>query len=322
MVLYPDQENRLKADEIEIANHYAGASLTEVMSVKGRYLLSPRIPFTPGYEFLGTVVRIGSGTKKFSLGDLVCGIVPHGGGYSSQVIIKEKFAVLAGSMEKSIQVSASIINYLTALELLSPLVKRGIGGNVLIRGVAGGVGLAVLELGKIHNIRVYGTCSMQKKVTVESRGGIWLDRNVSLQQQASKFPAKGFDVVMDAFGVVSFRDSIKFLKRGGTFCAYGFFGDLPPFMDAIIGVGYLLVRCLASFRKLHIVSVPAMVELSTKKYRKNLQEIVSYIQNSTIEIGPIEVFPISQVFEAHRKIEASEVVGKVVLDCRNQHSNI
>ena len=198
MRLAETQLGRLRKSDIEIANEFAGASLTEVMSERGNYILSPSMPYTPGYEFFGTVIKVGSAVKRIKAGDTVCGISQNSGCYSNRIHVNQKNAVIvSGGSKKAQEIAASVINYVTAMELLKSILEEPSEKSVFIRGAAGGVGLAVLDICRSKGIQVYGSVSANKRHMLEGKDAIFIDRTKELKGQRSLFPPKGVDLVLD-----------------------------------------------------------------------------------------------------------------------------
>ena len=259
------------------------------------------------------------------IGDTVCGISPNSGCYSSRIQVNQKCAVVVSDgSKKAPEIAASVINYVTAMELLKSILEDSTEKSVFIRGAAGGVGLAVLDICQSKSIRVYGSGSPNKRHIIEEKGAIFIDRSKGLKEQRSLFPLKGVDLVFDCFGVSSFNESVKLLGPKGRFVGYGAFGgNGNRFLEALLGALFF-VRWKFNLqgRKISWVAMAAFVRLYPGRYRSILEEIVRKIESGTYSPGPIEMIPLSEAYAAHRKIENAGHIGKIILGCRESHSNI
>ncbi|EUA14897.1 alcohol dehydrogenase GroES-like domain protein [Mycobacterium kansasii 732] len=136
----------------------AGVSFTDTLLRAGTYPGGPKPPFTPGYEFAGVVERIGPGCSTLVRGDRVAALVVRGG-YAEIVCVAESLAIkVPDDVDPAVLVSV-IFPYLTAYQLIHRAAKAQPGATVLYHGAAGRVGVALLELAKPADLRVYGTAS-------------------------------------------------------------------------------------------------------------------------------------------------------------------
>jgi NADPH:quinone reductase-like Zn-dependent oxidoreductase len=93
---------------------------------------------------------------------------------------------------------------------------------VLVHGAAGRVGTAVLELGRVAGLRLYGTCSARDRAAVERLGAVAIDyRNEDFVARVRALPGKGVDVVLDGLGGALSLRSFRALRPGGRLVVYG-----------------------------------------------------------------------------------------------------
>src|SRR6185369_2615837 len=101
------------------------------------------------------------------------------------------------------------------------------GQRVLIHAAAGGVGSALLQLGRVANLQMYGTCSPWGASTVSELGGVPIDyRAVDFVQEIHRLTGDGADAVFDGIGGSHIWRSRAALRPGGTVVAYGLTGSL------------------------------------------------------------------------------------------------
>jgi NADPH:quinone reductase len=115
-----------------------------------------------------------------------------------------------------------ILNYITAYQMLHRSAKVSPGQRALIHGAAGGVGSALLQLGRLVGLEMYGTCSSRVAPTVSDLGGIPIDyREQDFVEEIHRLTTEGVDVVFDPIGGAHTWHSRKALRPGGRVVAYG-----------------------------------------------------------------------------------------------------
>ncbi len=148
---------RLPAGQARIRVKYAGVGFADVMAVRGGYPLAPRRPFSPGYEFFGTVVE--AGTSSLDAGQRVAGMLPRMGAYRELIDVDPRYAVPVPPDLGDESAALLPLNYLTALAMIERCARLQRGRSFLIHGAAGGVGTAALELARLLGLRAFGSAS-------------------------------------------------------------------------------------------------------------------------------------------------------------------
>ena len=134
----------------------------------------------------------------------------------------EKYAVEVPEDLDPAEVLSLVFTYMTAYQLLHRTAKAKSGETVLVHGAAGRVGTAVLELGAVAGLRVYGTASARDRAAVERLGAVAIDyRNEDFLARVRELTGDGVDIALDPFGgAVSLR-SFRALRPGGRLVMYG-----------------------------------------------------------------------------------------------------
>jgi NADPH2:quinone reductase len=151
-----------------------GVAYADVMMRHGVYPGMPRLPFTPGYDMVGVIDAVGTGVRAFSPGQIVAALTFFGS-YSQYVCLSTEYLVVVPEGVDSVEASCLPLNYLTAYQLLYRVANVKSGQSILVYGAAGGVGTALLQLGKLAGLHVYGTASSLKQELVTQLGAIPLD---------------------------------------------------------------------------------------------------------------------------------------------------
>jgi len=136
----------------------AGVSFSDALMRAGTYLGGPKPPFTPGYELVGVVEQLGPGCSRLRVGDRVAALTVWGAD-AERVCVPEKYAVEVPEDLDPAEVVSLVLPYMTAYQLLHRVARVKSGETVLVHGAAGRVGTAVLELGALAGLRLYGTAS-------------------------------------------------------------------------------------------------------------------------------------------------------------------
>ena len=125
------------------------------------------------------------------------------------------------------EVVSLVLTYVTAYQLLHRMARAQSGETVLVHGAAGRVGTAVLELGALAGLRLFGTASARDRAAVERLGAVAIDyRNEDFLARVRELTGDGVDVVLDGLGGVMSLRSFRALRPGGRLVVYGHYATL------------------------------------------------------------------------------------------------
>ncbi|TQL58679.1 medium chain dehydrogenase/reductase family protein [Oryzihumus leptocrescens] len=204
----------------------AGVSLTDAQLRAGTYLGVPRPPFTPGYELVGVVDELGPGCRRLRTGDRVAALTAYGA-YAEYVCVPESEVVEVPADLDPAEVVGLVLTYGTAYQMLHRLAKVRSGESLLVHGAAGRVGVAVLELGALAGVRLYGTAAAADLDAVERLGAVAIDyRNEDFLARVRELTGDGVDVVLDGIGGPTSLRSFRALRPGGRLVVYGHYAML------------------------------------------------------------------------------------------------
>lgn len=204
-----------KPGQVRVRVLAAGVGYSDVMAQRGGYPLAPRMPFTPGYDFAGIVDQLGQGTTGVIKGQYVAALNPEFGSYAEYVCVRPEILVPVPEKLEPAEVASLVLNYLTAHCMLYRTAKLLEGQTALVHAAAGGVGTALLQLGRLLNLKMYGTASSGKHATVREFGGIPIDyrKEDFLAKILSEIPS-GVDAAFDPFGGIQSSPLIPGRKKG------------------------------------------------------------------------------------------------------------
>ncbi|MEJ7862029.1 MAG: zinc-binding dehydrogenase, partial [Pyrinomonadaceae bacterium] len=148
------------ADEILIKTAAAGINFADTMLRQNKYLFSPELPFTLGFEVAGTIEAAGANVQKLKVGQRVLATI-RGGGYAEYAVADWRTIVPIPDNLDFGKATVLLVQGLTALGLLADLKS---GQTILIHAAAGGVGSLLVQLAKHKGAKVLGTASTTEKL--------------------------------------------------------------------------------------------------------------------------------------------------------------
>src|SRR5512134_3007483 len=189
-----------KNGEVRVRVLAAGVSLPDLLMREGVHPETPPLPFTPGWDLVGVVDRLGHGVAGVERGQTVAALPIHGA-YAEFVCLPQRELVPVPSGLDAAEAVSLVLNYITAYQMLHRSAEVKPGMRVLIHGAAGGVGTALLQLGRIAGLEMYGTCSPKRAAAVTELGAVPIDyRNVDFVEEIHRLAGEGVDVVFDGIG--------------------------------------------------------------------------------------------------------------------------
>jgi len=151
-----------KSGEIRVSVQATSASFTDTMIRKGAYPeVKEKPPFSPGYDMVGTVDKLGEGTSKFKVGDRVCDLTIIGS-YSEYLCVSEERLVRVPESVDAGEAVSLILSYVTAYQMLHRIGKVHSGQSIMVHGAGGAVGSALLELANLESCTIYRFCKISE----------------------------------------------------------------------------------------------------------------------------------------------------------------
>jgi NADPH:quinone reductase-like Zn-dependent oxidoreductase len=316
-----------KHGEVRVSVLAAGVCLPDLMMREGIHPETPPLPFTPGWDLVGVVDRLGGGVAGLELGQMVAALPIHGA-YAEFVCLPQRELVPVPSGLDTAEAVSLVLNYVTAYQMLHRSAKVTRGERVLIHGAAGGVGSALLQLGRLAGLEMYGTCSSRGAPAVSYLGGVPIDyRQVDFVKEIHRLTGEGVDVVFDGIGGAHIWRSRKALRPGGRVVAYGLTGSLhggrlasgnSGHRDRFRGVAifglYIAGGWLLPGRKRVVpYSIQWLKRLKPAQFREDLIALFDLLQQQKIKPLIAQRFPLAEARQAHELLGKGGVTGKIVL---------
>ncbi|MGK3987642.1 medium chain dehydrogenase/reductase family protein [Sorangium sp. So ce136] len=281
-------------------------------------------PITPGFEMAGTVAALGEGVSDLTPGARVFGVVRFGG-YASRVVLPRHQIFPLPSRLAPEQAAGFPAVFMTAYYALFELVRLRPGMSLLVHSAAGGVGSALVQLGKVAGCRVVGVVGAAHKVEAAQRLGAdaVIDKSSEPLWAAAELHApEGYDVVLDANGVETLRQSYRHLGPAGKLVVYGFHTMLPrqgghPSYPKLALDFLRMPRFnpldLCNDNKSVLAFNLSYLFHKTEILREGMERLVGWVEEGRIAAPPVTTFPLERAADAHRAIESGKTVGKLVL---------
>jgi NADPH:quinone reductase len=316
-----DDAPRPGPGEVRVRVLAAGVSFTDAQLRAGTYLGGPKPPFTPGYELVGVVEELGPGCSRLREGDRV-GALTVWGADAERVCVPEAYAVEVPEDLDPAEVVSLVFPYMTAYQLLHRAAMAKSGETVLVHGAAGRVGTAVLELGALAGLRLYGTASARDRAAVERLGAVAIDyRNEDFLARVRELTGDGVDVALDGIGgAVSLR-SFRALRRGGRLVVFGRYATLAHGRKSWRGViawyaataSVALWGLLSPRRRVLAYRIQKLRIRHQDWFREDFLALLELLRRDEIHPVVAERLPLSDARRAHELLERSAATGKLVL---------
>jgi NADPH2:quinone reductase len=316
-----------KPGEVRVRVLAAGVSLPDLMMREGIHPETPPLPFTPGWDLIGVVDRVGDGVSGFEPGGIVAAL-PISGAYTKFVCLSERELVSVPAGLDAAEAVSLGLNYITAYQMLHRSARVRPSQRALIHGAEGGVGSALLQLGRLAGLEMYGTCSPRAASTVSDLGAVAINyRDTDFVKEIYRLTGGGVDVVFDGIGGGHVWRSREALRPGGTVVVYGFTSSLRGgrlasrpsgrrrrFREAGILGWYIAGSWLLPGRRRMVpYSIQWFKRLKPAWFRQDLIALLDLLRQQKIKPLIAQKFPLAQAKQAHELLGKGGVIGKIVL---------
>jgi len=296
-----------KASEILVKVAAAGVNRPDVLQRMGLYAVPPDASDLPGLEIAGEVVI--SNSKNFKPGDQVCALV-HGGGYAEYCVTPEVTALPVPKGLSLVEAAALPETTFTVWGNVYDRAKLAPGETLLVQGGSSGIGTTAIQMARATGNRVFATAGSDEKCATCVKLGAEKAINYKTQDFLEEVKAatggKGVNVILDMVGGDYFPKELKCLADDGRLAFIAFLRGPKTELD----INELMRRRLTVTGS---TLRPRTVEF--KGYvAKNLREkIWPHIDAGRIKPVIYKTFPLEQAADAHRLMETSQHIGKIVL---------
>jgi putative PIG3 family NAD(P)H quinone oxidoreductase len=299
--------------QILIEVHYAGVNGPDLMQRRGHYPPPPGASPVLGLEVAGRVAETGPGVTEWKVGDWVTALVP-GGGYAEYCLTFERHALPIPEGLTLAQAAALPETWFTVWANLIDRAGLKAGERLLVHGGSSGIGLAAIGLARLVGAHPFVTVGNAQKAQFCRDFGA----AVAIDYKQEDFVAhvrqltnqEGVDVVLDMVGGAYLQKSVSVLKRDGRLVLIAFqqgskveFDFMPVMIKRLTITG-------STMR-------PRTVDEKARIRDALLSEIWPAFAGGQLRVHLFGIYPFEKASEAHRIMESSQHIGKLVLQLRD-----
>jgi NADPH:quinone reductase-like Zn-dependent oxidoreductase len=289
----------------------------DVQARYGQTPIAPKVPFVPGYAIVGDVDAVGRPERPseargddVAVGDRVAALTVFGG-YAEYIYLPVgELIPLPGTLDPASAVTL-ILNYIVAYQVMHRSARVKAGNKVLIIGASGGVGTALLQLGVLADLTMYGIASKSKHHVLTEYGATPIDyRTQDFVEVIRQAEPDGLDAVFDGMVWGYLDRGFPLLRRGGTWVQYGNPLSFPGLLQLL---GKLItLNLLPNGRSLKLYGTTTS-KFGRGRYVEDWATLFRLLEWGQIEPIIAARFPILEAAKANELLESGSVVGNLVL---------
>ena len=272
-----------------------------------------RLPFVLGYDVVGEIDQLGDGVRGFQRGDRVADMTVVGSNATWRTLRADRVVRVPAGVDAA-EAATLILSWTTAYQLLHRAARVRRGQRVLVHGAAGAVGQALLVLGKLAGVELWGTARGEHAALVRELGATPIDYR---REDFTRVLPGGFDVVLDGVAEDGYRRSLAALKPGGVLCAYGYSAGVEArrrMLAMLLWIVRLyLWRLRPGGKRAFFYSINVMRARHPAWFRADLEHLFALLEARAIQPRVAERISFDAIVDAHRRLEAGGLAGKLVL---------
>jgi len=287
----------------------AGVNRPDVVQRLGHYPPPPGASDIPGLEVAGTVVEKSKDVTRWKLGEPVCALIT-GGGYAEYVTAPENVCLPLPSSLDLVEAAALPETFFTVWHNLVQRAQLKAGETLLIHGGSSGIGTAAIQIARTLGARIAVTAGSDTKCTACLELGAHLAINYRTQDFVKEIKGsdafKGVNVILDLVGGDYVAANLKCLKTEGRLVNIAFLEGSKVTLDLL---PIMLKRLVVTGSTLR----PQSLETKRSIAHDLEEKVWPHLSDGTIKPIIYKLFPLEQASEAHKLMESSKHIGKIVL---------
>lgn len=295
--------------EILIDVAAAGVNRPDVIQRYGKYPPPPGASDIPGLEVAGTVAAVGRGVLAWEVGDPVCALVA-GGGYASRAAVPHEQCLPIPKGLSAIQAAGIPETFFTVWTNVFQRGKLKAGETILIHGGTSGIGTTAIQLAKAFGARVFATAGSEEKCEATKRLGAEHAFNYKTQDWAAAAKqltgGAGINVILDIVGGEYIARNVELLSVEGRLLQIAFLKTAKAEVDFSI---MMRKRAWITGSTLRPRTPAEKGEIA----RELWEHVWPLLENGTVAPIIHKVFPFAEAAAAHRMMESSTHIGKLIL---------
>jgi NADPH:quinone reductase len=297
------------AEEVLVRVAAAGVNRPDVMQRQGRYPPPPGASDLPGLEIAGEIAALGAKVSGWSIGDKVTALLP-GGGYAAYAVAAAPLCLPVPDGVSMVEAAAIPETFFTVWTNLFDRGRCQAGDTVLIHGGTSGIGTTAIQLAAAWGARVFATAGSDDKARACERLGALRGINYRTEDFVEVMRAetggKGVDVTLDMVSGSYVARNLEIAALEGRIVVISLLGG----SRAEINMGLILTKRLTLTGSTLRTRTVAQKAAVADAVRKNVWPLLA-----AGRVRPVihATFPLAEAAEAHRLMETSNHIGKIVL---------
>jgi NADPH:quinone reductase-like Zn-dependent oxidoreductase len=312
--------------QVRVAVEACGVNYADGIIRMGLYASAKQLhgyPITPGFEVAGRIDAIGAGVTAWQVGRRVIGLCLFNGYSSSLCLDAEQVFALPEHLSMAEGASLPTV-FLTAWFMVHQQLHPRAGERWLVHSAAGGVGSALVQIGRLAGAQVVGVVGSTHKIEHCTRMGAErvIDKSrEDLWTQAQRAAPGGYHAIFDANGVATLRQSYAHLAPTGRLVIYGFHSMLPHdgrlnwlrlAWDWLRTPRFNPLDMTQSNRSVLAANL-SFLQSEAPRLREGMRWLMQRFESRELQPLPVETFPLERAADAQRRIESGQSIGKIAL---------
>ena len=293
--------------QVVIALAYAGVNRPDALQRAGLYNPPAGASDLPGLEGAGIIAEVGAGVTEWAVGDEVCALLP-GGGYAEFVATSAHHCL---PIPRGLSLKQAACLPETYFTVYSNVFQRGAlqaGEKFLVHGGSSGIGTTAIQLAHLFGARVFATAGSEAKC--QACNDLGAERAINYRHEVFEEVLKaygGMNLILDMVGGSYIQRNLKSLADDGRLVQIAFLQGPKVELN--------LVQMMTRRLTLTGSTLRPQSDLAKAKVAKALHDEV-WPHLAAGRIAPIldSTFPLAEAYKAHAHMEASQHIGKIVLE--------
>jgi len=296
--------------QILVKTEAVGVNRPDVAQRQGTYPAPKGASPILGLELAGEVAAIGPGVSGYTVGDKVCGLA-NGGAYAEYCLLPAGQALPFPKGYDAVKAAALPETFFTVWANLFQMAGLTEGESVLIHGGSSGIGTTAIQLAKAFGATVYATAGSADKCDACVKLGATRAINYKTEDFAEVIKAEtageGVDIVLDMIGAAYFEKNIASLAKDGCLSIIAFLGGA---VAEKVNLAPIMVK--------RLTVTGSTMRPRTAEEKRAIRDDLIYQVWPLLEAGTVspvidKVYGFEDVVEAHRRMETSAHIGKIML---------
>lgn len=303
----------------------AGVAYADIGVRLGTYPVKDAVPgkVSPGYDIVGVVDKLGEGVTGWKVGQRAAALTVTGG-YAEYLCLPAAELVPVPESVDTAEAVSLVLNYMTAYQMLHRVAEVQPGDWILVHGAAGGVGTALLQLGRLANLKMIGTASARKQALVAQLGAEAVNyQSEDFVARVRQITGEGVNSAYDPIGGENIARSFEALRPGGILVTYGNYiasqgGVSHPEEGARTNqIREALQKRIdenrSDSKRLAGYFIGALKAQHSDWFRTDLEKLFQLLAQRQVAPVVAERIPLAEARRAHELLGSASVSGKIVL---------